>query len=36
MMLTEKNDNRWSRRRRRRRRRRRVLLFYCKCKGAFF
>ena len=34
MMLTEKNDNRWSRRRRRRRRR--VLLFYCKCKGAFF
>jgi len=35
MMLTEKNDNRWSRRRRRRRRRR-VLLFYCKCKGAFF
>ena len=36
MMLTEKNDNRWSRRRRRRRCRRRVLLFYCKCKGAFF
>lgn len=29
MMLTEKNDNRWSRRRC-------VLLFYCKCKGAFF